>query len=78
MHLVIMDALKILKAAGKKANASPGEVVNDIVDFNRYLVLGTCHKVLRILEPIHYAAVYLNPGMGHIPDFNKFIPHGEE
>ena len=78
MHHVILDALKILKAAVAKASASPVEVLSDIIDFNKYLVLGICHKLLRVLEPIHYAAAFLNPGIGHVPDFNNFIPYGEE
>ena len=71
-----MDSIKILFAAVKGANASPTELLADIIEFNRYLVLGICHKVLRVLKPIHYASVLLNPGMGHIPDFNNFIPYG--
>ena len=78
MHHVVLDALKVLNAAVAKANASPVEVISDIIEFNQYLVLGICHKLLRVLEPIHYAAALLNPGMGHIPDFNKFIPYGAE
>ena len=78
MHLVIINALQILRASVTKANASPAEVHQDRIDFNRFLVLGICHKLLRILEPVHYAAVYLNPGVGRIPDFNQFIPYNLE
>ena len=78
MHLVIMDTIKILVAAVKSANASPAQLHGDIIDYNKFLVLGICHKVLRVLEPVHYAAVILNPGIGRNPDFNKFIPYGAE
>ena len=76
MLLVTMDTIKILIAAVKAANTSPIELLVDIIYFNRFLVLGICHRVLRVLKPIHYAAVFFNPGMGHIPEINKFIPYG--
>ena len=38
------------------------------------LLLGVCHKCLRVLAPIHFAAAFLNPGFGRIPDINKYLP----
>ena len=76
--MVALDAIKILKGELKKTDSSPSDVHVDIIAFNRFLVLGLCHKLLRVLEPIHYAAIYLNPGVGHILDFNKVIPYRSE
>ena len=40
--------------------------------------MGYCHKALRVLEPLHYAAFLLNPGTGYIPDLSDVIPSQEE
>lgn len=40
----------------------------------RCLVLGICHKCLRVLGVPHFTATFLNPGVAKIIDINNFLP----
>ena len=42
------------------------------------MIMGYCHKALRVLEPVHYAAFYLNPGTGYFPELSDVIPYEEQ
>ena len=76
LHHVLLDTMLILDDLVKLSNSV--EVVDDIRNWARQMIMGYCHKALRVLEPVHYAAFMLNPGTGYIPDLSNIIPYGEE
>ena len=63
------------RGLGKLANAGAMRSVNH---WARCLVLGVCHKCLRVLGVPHFAAALLNPGFGKIPDITSYIPYAQQ
>ena len=77
LHLVLPDLRRILRALLRIVGASRGS--NEIKQFFKQLILGVAHKCLRVLDVIHYASAYLNPGSGGtIIDINRYLPQDQK
>ena len=73
LHLVLPDLRRILRGLLRIIGAS--RVSNEIKQFFKQLILGVAHKCLRVLDVIHYASAFLNPGSGGtIIDINRYLP----
>ena len=75
LHHCILDLIKMLKKLAALADVPAMRSVNH---WARCLILGICHKCLRVLAAPHFAAAFLNAGFGRIPDLNEFIPRDKQ
>ena len=71
---VLVDLMKMFKQLAKVSDV-PEAQMRSVNHFARCLILGLCHKCLRVLQIPHFLAAYLNPGFGRIPDLNAYIPN---
>ena len=78
MHHCLLDVWKMLTEllviARPDSDGDQDEINWEIITWARLELLGICHKCLRVLDLPHFAACLLNPGVGHIPDLNEFLP----
>ena len=74
IHLCILDLMMIFTEIRTLTSGGEDGDSSDITRWARYLFLGLCHKTLRVLEIPHFAGCLLNPGLGYIPDLNRFLP----
>ena len=78
LHHSVVDVLKILKTLTKKWTEPSARISTDINKWAQYLVLGVCHKCLRVFDVPHFAAFLFDPSLAYIPDLDKFIPYDKE
>ena len=74
MHHFVLDLMMMFSELRSVASRDLDDVTEDLTLWARYEILGLCHKVLRALDKPHFAACFLNPGVGHIPDLNAYLP----
>ena len=74
IHLCILDLMKMFMELTVLVNTSGTNISDEISSWAQFLLLGLCHKCLRVLEIPHFAGCLLNPGVGWIPDLNDYLP----
>ena len=73
IHLVIHQILVILAEAKKYI-----DTMDELGCYWRFIVLGICHKTLRVLEIPHFVSYMLTPCFNKIPDINSLLPWDKE
>ena len=74
IHHCVLDLMHIFTALLPLTESDMDGENLDLMNWTRFLLLGLCHKTLRALDLPHFAACFLNPGVGRIPDLNEFLP----
>ena len=70
--------MKLFTELSTLSSGSGGSISDEISSWAKTLILGLCHKFLRVLDISHFAGILLNPGVGWIPDLNDYLPWGQE
>ena len=74
IHHCIHDLMIMLTELTLVADRTGSRIIEEIAAWAKFEILGLCHKTLRVLAVPHFAGCLLNPGVGHIPDLNLFLP----
>lgn len=77
LHHCILDLMIMFSELRVTASRQLDDLTEDLSMWARYLLLGLCHKVLRVLDIPHFCACLFNPGVGYIPDINEYLPWGQ-
>lgn len=73
IHLGIHQVIKILKEARKHTDGN-----TELAHYWRFIVIGVCHKVLRVFDVPHFTAYLFSPCFNEIPDLNNFLPWNKQ